>query len=72
MRHTSRGFGIYSEFKDSYHSQIRVQKSSNAQLDAVWIFCKKADEDKNWAPHLTVAQAKRLIRALQKFVDEHD
>lgn len=70
MKRTARGFPIYSEFTDSYGSRIRVQKSSAALIDAVWIFCDKHDGTGEFTPHLTVAQAKRMIRGLQKFVDE--
>lgn len=78
MRHTARGFGIYSEFTDTYQNRIRVQHSSAAMMDAVWIFCDGESDGKmvvgsakpfRSAPHLSVSQAKRLIRALQKFIE---
>ncbi len=78
MKRTNRGFSIYTEFKDANGHDVRVQKSSWAEKDAVWIFCHKNDEDcilhlgkrQAYSPHLTKAQARRVIKALQKFVDE--
>lgn len=39
---TPRGSGIYAELTDSYGGRIRVQESSNAEIDAVWIFASHA------------------------------
>ena len=64
MRKTNRGFAIYSEFKDTYGSTVRVQMSSNV-LKRCWIF---VDEKDYGAIHLSEAQAKRLIKALEKFL----
>jgi hypothetical protein len=70
MRHTQRGFAIYSEFRDVSGCTIRVQESSLATASAVWIFCDSNNpEYKNPSPQLTKPQAKRMIKALQKFVD---
>lgn len=70
MRKTQRGFGIYSEFTDSYGSRIKIQESSSAEKKCCWIFC---DNDpnvfKNPSPHLTVAQAKRVIAGLKKWIE---
>jgi hypothetical protein len=40
---TPRGFNVYAEFTDTYGSDIRVQQSSNAERDAVWIFANHPD-----------------------------
>lgn len=37
---TERGFDVYDEFTDLYGSKIRVQASSLATDDAVWIFAE--------------------------------
>ncbi len=76
---TSRGFRIYGEFKDSYHSTVRIQESSAAGALRVWIFCKNhRGEDavtcvgapgsvSAVSPHLTRAQARRVAKALLEF-----
>lgn len=76
MKKTNRGFNIFTEFKDTYKNTIRVQQSSSAMTNAVWIFTdstgpsfEKCPENSS-APHLNKTQAKRLIKALQKFVGE--
>lgn len=74
MTKTRRGFTIYSEFKDSYGQAVRIQESSSATRRHVWIFCTSPDDDRLpnicLGPHLTVSQAKRVIRALQTFAGE--
>lgn len=79
MRKTSRGFRIYSEFTDLYGTRIKVQESSLATKKAVWIFRSNPNDGQPVAgsdkpscmdPHLSVAQAKRLIRALQIWLKE--
>jgi hypothetical protein len=37
MKRTERGFAIYTEFKDEYGKNIRVQASSLATKRCVWI-----------------------------------
>lgn len=37
---TNRGFNVYGEFTDDYGSKIRVQQSSSATQDGVWIFAE--------------------------------
>jgi hypothetical protein len=66
---TQRGFTIYGEFKDTKGQSIRVQKSSAACVDAVWV-CASTPEGSDGSPHLNRTQAKRLIKALTKFVEE--
>ena len=70
---TPRGFNIYGTVIDTRGCTIRVQKSSAATRDCVWIFTedtKKVYDDGNPAPHLTVDQAKELIAALTNFVED--
>lgn len=77
MKRTERGFAIYSEFKDAYGQDVRIQESSWAEKGAVWIFCHKNGEDcllhlgkwQAYSPHLTKAMARQVIKALQTFVD---
>jgi hypothetical protein len=72
MKRTPRGFGIYTQFRDSCGSEVRVQESSSAEGPHIWIFCK--NEDPMWnkgtepSPHLTVAQARRVRDALDRFI----
>lgn len=74
MKRTLRGFGIYTEFKDLYGKNCRVQASSLATKRAVWI----QNEIDNFTgipignAHLSVVMAKRIIKALQAFVDGKD
>lgn len=63
--HTERGFVIYDELTDRYGHEVRVQQSSLATEDAVWIFCDAE------APHLTVKMAARVRDALDAFIREH-
>lgn len=65
---TDRGFRIFAEIKDSYRSKIRIQESSNASYYACWIFCEREGAD-NPSPHLSVNDAKEVIKALQEFVN---
>ncbi len=66
----SRGFPYYLDTKDSYGNPLQIKKSSSAEMAAVWIICKTS-EGADWLPHVNVAKAKQVIRALQKFVDDH-
>ena len=68
---TDRGWVIYDEFEDRYESAIRVHESSIAFEPCVWIFANDADGARR-SPHLTPEQAKRLIAALQQFVDDSE
>ena len=73
MKKTARGFGIYTEFKDLYGKNIRVQESSLATKHAVWI----QNEIELCGPeklpignaHLDKRMAKRVIKALEQFVN---
>lgn len=71
MRRTERGFAIYAEFKDEYGKNIRVQASSLATKRCVWIQNEVTERMGGHLgnAHLTVAMARRIIEALQAFVD---
>ena len=66
VSYTPRGFAIYAEFRDSYGNNIRVQQSSNAEVDAVWIFVLRDGEE----TYLTVEQAVLVRDALTEFIQE--
>jgi len=68
--YTQRGFGIYDSLTDNRGSEIRIQHSSAASDDYVWIFCRREELDDS--PHLNVEQAKQVIAALQEFVDTYE
>lgn len=79
MRRTQRGFAIFGEFKDSHGNAVRVQESSAADGRMAWVFCHAPDGTEathhvsghlvSISPHLTRAQARKLIAALTRFVD---
>lgn len=71
MKKTSRGLKIYTDIKDSYGANVWVQDSSSAIKDCCWIYIEGGSiKDNNAATHLTVAQAKRIIKGLEKFVNQ--
>lgn len=71
-RETPRGFAVYDEFTDKYGNRVRVQKSSLATDDCVWVFAHpEGDSAENASPHLTVEMARRLRAALGAFISEH-
>jgi len=71
MKRTERGFAVYTQFKDFYGGDVRVQESSLASRRCCWIFpeVKMHLGEPQSGAHLTVAMAKRVIKALQAFVD---
>lgn len=70
-RTTSRGFGVYAEFRDRYNSEVRVQESSLGTERCVWIFCRNPGfTESPPAPHLTVEQARTVRDALDAFIRE--
>ena len=71
MKRTERGFAIYTEFKDEYGKNIRVQASSLADKRCVWIQNEVTEHMGTYLgnAHLTAAMARRVIKALQAFVD---
>jgi len=78
-KYTNRGFRNYADAKDSYGINYVIRESSAAMKRCVWLFIHdhahyKKDEvtgyDLSPALHLTESQAKRVIKALQKFINE--
>ncbi len=72
-KYTSRGFGIYAELTDEYGSKVRVQESSLATEECVWIFCE--NDHPQWAktkvtpaPHLNREHARIVRDALTEFI----
>ena len=70
-RFRSRGFAIYKRFADTYGNEIRIQESSSATNNCVWVICKNENGNDS-SPHLNVEQAKLLIEWLQEFINEHE
>lgn len=78
-KYTNRGFRNYADAKDSYGINYVIRESSASGQRRVWLFVhdekhyyKDEVTGSDIAPalHLTEAQAKRVINALQKFVNE--
>ncbi len=71
MKRTERGFAMYAEFKDFDGETVKVQRSSSIARRLVYIFpaAKIHLGEAISGAHLTVPMAKRVIKALQKFVD---
>ena len=68
---TKRGFVVYEDFIDTYGNRVRVKQSSSATRDACWIFVDSSDEKgESRAAHLNAEQARRVIAALQEWIDE--
>lgn len=79
QKYTQRGFRNYADAKDSHGINYAIRESSAAGGRWVWLFIHdpehyKKDEttgqDLVPALHLNEAQAKRIIVALQKFINE--
>jgi len=72
-RHNKPGERIYTEFKDTNGCVIRIQKSYISTSHCAWIFTHDPKlpngEIDECSPHINVQHAKRLIVALQKFID---
>ena len=71
MKRTERGFAIYADFNDEYGKNIRIQASSLATKRCVWIQNEVTEYmGATFAnAHLTVPMARRVIKALQQFID---
>lgn len=73
MRKTPRGFKIYSEFTDTYKSDVSIVESSSV-LKRCWIFVENDGKKQgsnlvtDGAIHLDTRQARLVISALQKFI----
>lgn len=68
---TNRGFAKI-EVMDTRGCVCRVQRSSAAYTDAVWIFCDDPDgaySDGDPRPHLDADQAREVAGALLAFAD---
>lgn len=78
MKKTKHGFNIYAEFKDTYGGTVKVQESSSVNK-RVWIFYTHPNNGKKdgigetiaMEPHLSAGQAKRLIKALERFINDN-
>ena len=72
----TRGFSVYSKFKDRYLSTVIVKESSIAFEKCCWILVENDGKDPrsnlvtDGAIHLTVPQAKKVIKALQAWIDD--
>lgn len=71
MKRTKRGFAIYTDFSDLYGKNCCVVASSLATKRAVWIQNEVETHmgEHLGNAHLDVRMAKRVIKALQEFVD---
>lgn len=69
FKKTSRGFKICGELEDRYGGSVRVQESSIAGRPCAWIFTDNEEMD-NPVPHLTIANAKELVKFLQNFIED--
>lgn len=62
----------FSRFHDTFGNQVLVQKDAMVQRKPhVWIFCRRNPEHvgrEDAPPYLDVAQARRLIRGLERFI----
>ena len=72
-----RGFTSFGVFKCTYGTNVRVKESSAASKPHIWLFL---DEDHavmerskkgEAAAHLTLANARRLIRNLETAIKNH-
>lgn len=72
---TERGFSKYGTITDTKGSEVRLQESSAVGRRCCWIFCDNEDPSYKMssispAPHLSVENAKELIKNLQIFVED--
>ena len=68
---TERGFGQYASIVDSYGATVRVQQSSAASDDYVWIFVGGgAIDDNEGSSHLNLEQAKAIRDALTAWITD--
>jgi hypothetical protein len=73
MKRNERGFAVYAEFVDLYGKRCTVLRSSIIGKPAVWIqneidLCGP-DKEPLGNAHLDKRMARRVIKALQQFVD---
>jgi hypothetical protein len=71
MKRTERGFAKYAEFRDYDGENVKVQRSSSIGRRLVYIFpaAKMHLGEIICGAHLTVPMARRIIKALQQFID---
>ncbi len=75
MKKDHRGFRIYTQFKDTYKSDVMVKMSSSV-MKRCWIFVHNEGDQPgsslmtDGAIHLNQDQAKRLIKALEAFLQD--
>lgn len=65
-----RGFTVYDEFNDRRGHKVRVQQSSSATEDSVWIFVNDQLATVDHPACLNVEQATRVRDALDAFIAE--
>lgn len=65
---TERGFRIYLRTNDLYGTAIRVQESSLATEECVWIFT--GTNEHHSSLHLNYEQAETLISALSEWMED--
>jgi hypothetical protein len=71
----ARGFSEYLTMKDAYEADVKIKMSSSAEKKCVWFYVKgggivASGGINDGAAHLTEAQARRVIKALQKFLED--
>lgn len=73
-KRTKKTQRVYAEFKDFYGRGIRIAASSLFGRRAVWIQNEVVQHNGLFSgnAHLTVPMAKRVIRALQAFINGED
>ncbi len=81
LKRTNRGFPVYGEFHDAVGCEVRLQQSSEiARVPFAWLFTKDVLgvysnripglHDMNIDPKLDVKAARKLIRVLQRYIDD--
>lgn len=72
VNRTARGFREYGEFIDTYKNKIRVQQSSAAFCDRLWLFIDNDPKvlDQPGSAHMNKQQVLQLIEMLQKAADD--
>jgi len=66
-----RGLTLYGEVVDTYGARVCVRESSADPLVHGWLFIEGGGITANdGAAHLTVDQARDIIKALQRFVKD--
>ena len=77
MRTDERGLTIFADFTCQYGTTIRVKESSAGSASRIWLFMQEdrtvlSQQIEGMArAHLTFAQAKKLIKALETAMAEH-